>query len=90
MRPFDSSKRPLTDFQQLLPLLITSLDLPDPFLRANVIETLGVLAKEVPGEMEHSIVNVVTKVLRDVVGDGAKKGTVVSGLFSTFVSRAVR
>ncbi|ORY74067.1 ARM repeat-containing protein [Leucosporidium creatinivorum] len=66
----------LTELPKLLPLLITSLDLPDPALRANVIETLGLLAKEVPGEMENSVTNIVPKVLRGVVGDEAKKGSV--------------
>lgn len=63
---------------QLLPLLITSLDLPDPALRANVIETLGTLAKDVPNEMETSIASIVAKVLRGILVDVSNaKGAVV-------------
>lgn len=49
---------------QLLPLLITSLDLPDTALRANVIEALTVLVNDVPAELEISVGSIATKVLR--------------------------
>lgn len=54
---------------QLLPLLITSLDLSDPALRANVIDTLALLAREVPTEMSEHIVGLVGKVLKALVAD---------------------
>ncbi len=65
---------------QLLPLLITSLDLPDPALRANVIDTLALLAKEVPTEMSEHIVGLVQKVLKALVADtkGVSRESVVS------------
>ena len=69
---------------QLLPLLITALDLPDPSLRANVIDTLSILAKEVPGDMENSISGIALKVLRDVVDSTNVKGAVVRPLLSSF------
>jgi len=54
---------------QLLPLLITSLDLPDSAMRANVIDTLALLAKEVPTAMSEHIVSLVTKVIAALVAD---------------------
>ncbi|GJN90351.1 hypothetical protein Rhopal_003362-T1 [Rhodotorula paludigena] len=69
----------LTELPKLLPLLITSLDLPDPLLRANVLESLATLVKEVPSEMEHSISGIATKVLRGLTGEtsqGAGKAAV--------------
>jgi DNA repair/transcription protein MET18/MMS19 len=44
--------------------LITALDLPDPSLRANVLDTLTGLVKEVSTEMELTISSVVLKVLK--------------------------
>ncbi|KAI5478911.1 DNA repair/transcription protein [Pseudohyphozyma bogoriensis] len=66
----------LVELPKLLPLLITSLDLPDPGLRANVVQTLGVLAKEVPTELENSISGIVTKVLRGLTEDKVGRGSV--------------
>ncbi|KAK4702028.1 DNA repair/transcription protein MET18/MMS19, partial [Phenoliferia sp. Uapishka_3] len=66
----------LTELPKLLPLLITALDLPDPTLRANVIDTLAILAKEVPGDMENSVSGIALKVLRDVVENANVKGAV--------------
>lgn len=63
---------------QLMPLLITALDLSDSALRANVIETLGVLAKEVPSEMQLAISGIVTKVLKGLSVGSSTKGSVVS------------
>lgn len=64
---------------QLLPLLITALELPDPALRANVIDTLGVLAKEVPAEVSGSVSSVVLKVLKGIVGETqAGSGAIVN------------
>ena len=68
---------------QLLPLLITALDLPDLSLRANVIDTLGILAKEVPIDMDNSISGIALKVLRDVVDGTNAKGAVVRPRIST-------
>ncbi|BGP17780.1 hypothetical protein JCM10213v2_005822 [Rhodosporidiobolus nylandii] len=66
----------LSELPKLLPLLITSLDLPDPLLRANVIDALTVLVKEVPGEVEHSVTSVVGKVLKGLTGEVKGKGGV--------------
>ncbi|GAA5964949.1 hypothetical protein JCM21900_001908 [Sporobolomyces salmonicolor] len=59
----------LTELPKLLPLLVTSLDLPDPALRANVIDTLAVLVKEVPTEMDNSISSIAVKALRSLTSD---------------------
>ncbi|GAA5981336.1 hypothetical protein JCM11641_005289 [Rhodosporidiobolus odoratus] len=69
----------LSQLPKLLPLLITSLDLPDPLLRANVVDALSVLVKEVPTDVENSIGSVVAKVLKGLtseVGQGAGRGAV--------------
>lgn len=58
-------------------MLITALDLPDPALRANVIETLGVLAKAVPAEMSGSVSGIVLKVLKGLRGDEAMTASAV-------------
>ncbi|BGP09496.1 hypothetical protein JCM10049v2_005369 [Rhodotorula toruloides] len=63
----------LSELPKLLPLLITALDLPDPLLRANVIDALAVLVKEVPAEMENSISGIAGKVLKGLTG-GAGAG----------------
>ena len=66
---------------QLLPLLISSLDLPDFELRANVINTLSLLVKEIPMELDTSISSMAIKVLRGALNDAAStriKGAVVS------------
>lgn len=66
---------------QLLPLLISSLDLPDFELRANVIDTLSLLVKEIPMEMDNSISSMAVKILRAALADAARrrtKGAVVS------------
>lgn len=72
---------------QLLPLLITALDLPDPLLRANVIDALAVLVKEVPAEMENSISGIAGKVLKGLTG-GAGAGQTPAQARSAAVSRA--
>ncbi|GAA5985268.1 hypothetical protein JCM10908_002594 [Rhodotorula pacifica] len=54
----------LSKLRKLLPLLTTSLDIPDASLRANVIDALSVLVSDVPTEREDSISGVTTKVLR--------------------------
>ncbi|GAA5933513.1 Met18p [Sporobolomyces koalae] len=54
----------LTELPKLLPLLITSLDLPDPNLRSNVIDTLGILVREVPETLEPSISSIALKTLK--------------------------
>lgn len=77
---------------QLLPLLVSSLDLPDLTLRANVIDTLSVLVKEVPMEMDASISSMALKVLRGVVGEAANsksRGAVVSRRHVIDSARAV-
>ncbi|BGP41533.1 hypothetical protein JCM10450v2_005582 [Rhodotorula kratochvilovae] len=61
----------LTELPKLLPLLITSLDLPDASLRANVLDALGTLVAEVPGELENAIGGIVGKVLRGLGGETA-------------------
>ncbi|GAA5820973.1 hypothetical protein JCM3770_006154 [Rhodotorula araucariae] len=61
----------LTELPKLLPLLITSLDLPDASLRANVLDALGTLIAEVPGELENAIGGIVGKVLRGLGGETA-------------------
>lgn len=53
----------LTLREKLLPLLITSLDLPDPALRANVINALRSLVAEAPETMEASISSIALKAL---------------------------
>ncbi|BGP33480.1 hypothetical protein JCM10296v2_005284 [Rhodotorula toruloides] len=63
----------LSELPKLLPLLITALDLPDPLLRANVIDALAVLVKEVSTEMENSISGIAGKVLKCLTG-GAGAG----------------
>ncbi|GAA5888696.1 hypothetical protein JCM6882_009055 [Rhodosporidiobolus microsporus] len=64
----------LSELPKLLPLLVTSLDLPDPLLRANVIDALTVLVKEVPTEVERQIVGMVGKVLKGLTGEKGEKG----------------
>ncbi|GAA5832383.1 hypothetical protein JCM11251_006429 [Rhodosporidiobolus azoricus] len=64
----------LSELPKLLPLLITSLDLPDPLLRANVIDALTVLVKEVPTEVERQIASVVAKVLKGLTGEKVERG----------------
>ncbi|GAA6018123.1 hypothetical protein JCM8202_000190 [Rhodotorula sphaerocarpa] len=54
----------LTELPKLLPLLITSLDLPDMALRADVIDALTILVKDVPAELENSISSIASKVLK--------------------------
>lgn len=71
---------------QLLPLLITALDLPDPLLRANVIDALAVLVKEVPAEMENSISGIAGKVLKGLTG-GSGTGQLPAQARSAAVSR---
>ena len=56
---------------QLVPLLITSLDLPDASLRANVLDALGTLVAEVPAELDNAISGIVGKVLRGLNGETA-------------------
>ncbi|GAA5979071.1 hypothetical protein JCM5350_007056 [Sporobolomyces pararoseus] len=58
----------LTELPKLLPLLITSLDLPDPVLRSNVIDTLGILVKEIPETLEPFISSIATKTIRSALG----------------------
>ncbi|GEM08663.1 DNA repair/transcription protein [Rhodotorula toruloides] len=65
----------LSELPKLLPLLITALDLPDPLLRANVIDALAVLVKEVPAEMENSISGIATKVLKGLIGGPGPGGS---------------
>lgn len=64
----------LVELPKLLPLLITALDLPDPALRANVIDTLAILAKELPTEMAASVSSIVLKVLKCIAG-GSNAGS---------------
>ncbi|KAM0750891.1 hypothetical protein T439DRAFT_325940 [Meredithblackwellia eburnea MCA 4105] len=66
----------ITELPKLMPLLVTALDLPDANLRANVIDTLGVLAKEVSSQLELSVGNIALKVLRDVVENATVQGAV--------------
>lgn len=60
---------------QLLPLLVTSLDLSDAGLRANVIDALTVLVKDVPSELENSINGITTKVLRGLTAVSGARDT---------------
>ncbi|GAA5907475.1 Met18p [Sporobolomyces salmoneus] len=57
----------LTELPKLLPLLITSLELPDPILRANVIDTLGILVLEIPQLLEPNISSIVSKTIRSAI-----------------------
>lgn len=66
--------------KQLLPLLMTALDLPDPNLRANVIDTLAVLVKEVSSEMVDGVNGIVVKLLKGL----SSKGSVVRFPFPRF------
>ncbi|GAA6003750.1 hypothetical protein JCM10207_003581 [Rhodosporidiobolus poonsookiae] len=59
----------LTELPKLLPLLLNALDLPSPVLRANVIDALSVLVKEVPSDVETSIGSVVAKVLKGLTAE---------------------
>ncbi|GAA5990089.1 hypothetical protein JCM10908_005818 [Rhodotorula pacifica] len=63
----------LTELPKLLPLLITSLDLPDASLRANVVDALTVLVNDVPAELENSISGITTKVLRGLTVASAER-----------------
>ncbi|GAA5866345.1 hypothetical protein JCM8547_000746 [Rhodosporidiobolus lusitaniae] len=63
----------LSELPKLLPLLITALDLPDPLLRANVINALAVLVEQVPNEVDNSISSITTKVLKGLTGPTAVK-----------------
>lgn len=72
-----------------MPLLITALDLPNPALRANVIETLAVLVKEVASEIEGSVTGIVTKLVKglsSLVINSNTKGSVVRFFFFTHIS----
>ena len=64
---------------------MTALDLPDAALRANVIETLGILAREVPTEMNGSVDGIVTKLLKGITSQESTNtiGAVVSLMRST-------
>ncbi|GAA5932916.1 hypothetical protein JCM3775_005263 [Rhodotorula graminis] len=61
----------LTQLPKLVPLLITSLDLPDAALRANVLDALSTLVAEVPAELDNAISGIVAKVLRGLSGETA-------------------
>ncbi|GAA5841768.1 hypothetical protein JCM9279_003101 [Rhodotorula babjevae] len=61
----------LTELPKLIPLLITSLDLPDASLRANVLDALSTLVAEVPAELDNAISGIVAKVLRGLSGETA-------------------
>ncbi|GAA5902120.1 hypothetical protein JCM8208_002481 [Rhodotorula glutinis] len=61
----------LTELPKLVPLLITSLDLPDAALRANVLDALSTLVAEVPAELDNAISGIVAKVLRGLSGETA-------------------
>ncbi|GAA6059776.1 hypothetical protein JCM10212_001984 [Sporobolomyces blumeae] len=68
----------LTELPKLVPLLITSLDLPSPSLQANVIDTLGILVREVPSQLEPSIHSITAKVLKAAVGLDQRGGKVTA------------
>ncbi|TKA55992.1 hypothetical protein B0A53_01695 [Rhodotorula sp. CCFEE 5036] len=65
----------LTELPKLLPLLMTSLDLPDASLRANVIDALTVLVNDVPSELENAISGITTKVLRGLTVESGERDT---------------
>ncbi|GAA5883105.1 hypothetical protein JCM3774_002857 [Rhodotorula dairenensis] len=67
----------LTELPKLLPLLVTSLDLSDAGLRANVVDALTVLVNDVPSELENSINGITTKVLRGLTAVSGERDTPV-------------
>ncbi|GAA6032143.1 hypothetical protein JCM8097_007094 [Rhodosporidiobolus ruineniae] len=73
----------LSELPKLLPLLLTALSLPSPSLRANVIDALSVLVKEVPTEVDNAIAGVASKVVKGLTaGEKGGKGEVLLRLSS--------
>ncbi|SCV70456.1 BQ2448_1850 [Microbotryum intermedium] len=61
----------LTELPRLLPLLISALDLPDPLLRANVINSLTTLTLEetVSETLELNIPSIVNKLIKSLANE---------------------
>ncbi|SCZ87643.1 BZ3500_MvSof-1268-A1-R1_Chr2-2g05109 [Microbotryum saponariae] len=61
----------LTELPRLLPLLISALDLPDPLLRANVIDSLKTLTLEetLSETLELNIPSIVNKLIKSLANE---------------------